>query len=440
MLRGRIAALIAMSLVLAGCDVFDWFEGPTKAPLPGERIAVIAESRAIEPDTRISDVRVTLPEAVANPNWPQPGGSPGHAMQVLAGGGFETAWRSSAGSGASRNGRITSAPVVVAGRVYTLDAGAQLSAFDAATGSTLWRIEVNPENDDSGGTGGGVAFDNGRLYVSTGFAQVLALDADSGKEIWRQNVTAPIRGGPTVGGGRVYVISADNQTHALDAESGRKLWSHSGITESAGIYGGSSPALAGNVVLSAYSSGELFALRGDNGRVLWAESLAGALRADAVSALADIRGFPVVDRGVVYVASHSGRIAAIDLRSGGRIWEQNFGSLYTPWVAGEFLFVTTVDGEVVCLLRRDGRVRWVRKLQHYRDEKNKRGVVVWTGPVLAGDKLFVVSSEGQGVLLSPQSGEIVSQRGLPSAVSVTPIVADRTVYVLTDSAALLALR
>ena len=430
-------SLVVSALALGACD---WFGGPEKTPLGGERIAVIAQSHSVEPDSRLADVPVRLPEPVANDAWAQAGGTPTHAMQHLAAEGFNIAWRADVGSGVSRDGRITAAPVVAAGKIFAVDAGVQVSAFDAAGGGTLWRFDVRPTGDGSGGAGGGVAFDNGRLYVGSGFAQVIALEAETGTEIWRTTLTAPVRGAPTVGGGRVFAITADNQTHSLDADTGRKVWAHAGISESAGIYGGSSPALFQNAVLAAYSSGELFALRADNGRVLWAESLAGALRSDAVSSLADIRGFPVIDRGVVYAASHSGRVAAIDLRSGGRIWEQDFGSLYTPWVAGDFMFITTVENEVVAVTRRDGRVRWVQKLPVWRDTTLKRGRIVWTGPVLVGGRLFLASSEGEALVVTAATGEIESRFGIAGSVTAAPIVANSTIYVLTDSATLIALR
>jgi len=432
-----VLSLVAALFALGACD---WFGGPDKTPIAGERIAVIAQDRSVEPDRRLADLPVRLPDPVVNNAWAQAGGTPTHAMQHLAGEGFNIAWRADVGSGISRDGRISATPIVAAGKIFAVDAGVQVSAFDAAEGGTLWRFDVRPAGDGSGGAGGGVAFDNGRLYVGTGFAQVIALDAETGAEVWRTTLTAPVRGAPTVGGGRVFAITADNQTHSLDADTGRKAWAHAGISESAGIYGGSSPALFQNIVLAAYSSGELFALRADNGRVMWAESLAGALRSDAVSSLADIRGFPVIDRGVVYAASHSGRVAAIDLRSGGRIWEQDFGSLYTPWVAGDFIFVTTVENEVVAVTRRDGRVRWVQKLPAWRDATRKRGRIVWTGPVLVGGRLFLASSEGEAVVLSATSGAIETRFGIAGSVTAAPIVANRTIYVLTDSATLIALR
>lgn len=439
----RIRSVIWLSvaaLALAACGD-SWLGASSKKKLPGERIPVLPQEEGVVPDERISSVAVKLPPEVDNRDWPQPSGYFGEFIPHPAAKGFKVAWRTGVGSANSRDGRVSSVPVVAQGRVYVIDAGSRLSCLDAESGRTVWTFDLEPEYDRSGGgSGGGAAYYEGKLYVATGYAQVVALDAEKGKELWRTTLTAPFRAGPTVGNGRVFAVSMDNQIHALDAATGRKLWTHSGIAEGAGLYGGASPVSAGNMLIAALSSGELFALRADNGRVLWSDSLAGLQKSDAVSALPDVRGYPVVDRGQVIAASHASRLVEIDLRSGARIWEQGFGSFNTPWVAGDFLFMITVDAQLLCVSRRDGRVRWVQQLQHWEDEKGKKGVITWVGPILAGGRLFAANSLGDGVVAVPETGEIESRMSLPGPVSVLPVVANGTVYVLTDDANLVALR
>ncbi|MBM3521862.1 MAG: pyrrolo-quinoline quinone [Alphaproteobacteria bacterium] len=443
MARGRSPTAISLValLLLGGCGLVDrYFGAPPKPPLLGERLAVLGTDSKLEPDPRIADVVVEVPQPVPNAAWPQPGGTPSHSMPPLSVSGIGVAWRVGIGQGASRDGRVTGSAVVADGRVYTLDAGTQLTAIDAANGNRIWSVNIEAQNSRSSGGGGGVAVVGGSLFVATGQAQVIAVDAATGKEQWRTTLTAPFRAGPTVANNRVLAISADNQVHALDAPTGRKLWSTAGITESAGLYGTSSPALEGTIAVATFSSGEIFAMRADNGRTVWNDSLSGVLRTDAISALADVRGLPVIDRGVVYAISHGGRMAAIDLRTGARIWEAAIGSLYSPWLAGDFLFVTTVEGEVAALRKRDGRIRWVSALDRFTDPQRKRGRIVWTGPTLVGNRLVVFGSHGQAVALAPATGEVMDRLRLPGSVTLPPAVANQAMYVVTDEGDLVALR
>jgi outer membrane protein assembly factor BamB len=159
-----------------------------------------------------------------------------------------------------------------------------------------------------------------------------------------------------------------------------------------------------------------------------------------VSGLADIRSQPVIDRGRVYAISHSGRMVAIDLRSGERVWEQEIGSTNIPWVAGDFIYVLANNGSLICLTRRDGRVRWLQELPRYENVEKKRGPLQWTGPVLAGDRLIVLASNGEALSISPYTGDPLGRIEMPDGSYIAPIVADNTLYVLTNDADLVAMR
>ncbi|HEX7969208.1 MAG TPA: PQQ-binding-like beta-propeller repeat protein, partial [Stellaceae bacterium] len=258
--------------------------------------------------------------------------------------------------------------------------------------------------------------------------------------LWRQQVAAPIRGAPTVADNRVFAITVENQLDVLAADDGHRLWSHNGIPETAGLLGGAAPAVEGDIVVVPYTSGEIFALRAENGRPLWTDNLATARPLGALSTLADIRGRPVIDRGRVFALSHSGRMVAIDLRTGDRVWEQEIGGTHGPWIAGDYIYVLSNDVDLVCLTRQDGHVRWVHDLPHYEDEKKKKDPVRWAGPVLAGERLIVAASNGDGLSLSPYTGATLGRLTFPDGVFVDPVVANDTLYVLTDDADVIALR
>ena len=433
-----VLLIVALALALGGCGLFD---KKKKEPLPGERIPVMLLEKKLEPDPRIADLAVRLPPPETNPTWPQTGGYADHAMHHLAVADVpKKAWSIHVGEGSSDERRLLAQPIVAEGKVFTMDTENHVTAYETGTGKRLWRIIVVPEEAEEDAFGGGMAYDGGRVYVTTGAAEALALDAQTGDIIWRQSVTAPVRSGPTVSASRVFAVSVDNQLHALDARDGAKLWSNAGIAEVAALLGGSSPAVEGSIVVAPYTSGELVALRIDNGRQNWTDTLTAVRRADAVSALADIRGLPVIDRGRVYAISNSGRMAAIDIRSGSRIWDIAVPSVQTPWIAGEFVFVLTTQDEIACISRRDGRIRWVMQLPSWADEKKQEGKVFWVGPVLASDRLIVAGSHGKILTISPYDGKILGQVDVDEPVRIPPVVAEGVLYVLTDEGNLIAFK
>lgn len=427
--------LIAAALTLAACG------GDKKVHLEGTRISVLDLDKQLVPDPKLTATPILLPKPFENTAWPEAGGYPNHAMYHLAlGDRISRAWRSSIGDGDSRYGRVVAQPVVADGKIFAMDAQDRVSAYNAATGDRLWRFDPQPEDADDSQFGGGIAYADNRLYVTTGYAQALALDAATGKVIWRQPAASPVHGAPTVADGRVFFITVDNELEVLAAADGHRLWTHNGIPEPASLLGTASPAVEGDIVVVPYSSGEIFALRVENGRPVWTDNLATSRPLGALSSLADIRGQPVIDRGRVIAVSHAGILVSIDLRTGDRVWEQDIGGTHMPWVAGDYIYVLSNDASLVCLRRDDGRVRWVRDLPRYADEADKKDPVRWAGPVLAGDRLIVVSSDGQAFSVSPYTGAPLGFTDFPDGVFVFPVVANKTLYVVTDKADLIALR
>jgi outer membrane protein assembly factor BamB len=441
----RFALLTIAVLSLAGCDtVGGWFEKEQKIEAVGERISVIAFDSQLDPDPQLAETPVALPRPWRNPEWPQAGGYPSHAMHHLElGDRLRTAWTADLGSSANDEQKILAQPVIAGGRVFAMDAAAQVSAFDAASGRRLWRVNLVPRKEDSEATGGGLAYYADKLFVATGYGDVVALEPSTGRAYWATQLKQPIRGAPTADSGRVFVVTYDNQMHALDIERGEQQWAHSGIVEPAGFLGAANPAAEGNTVVVPYSSGEILALRADTGVVAWGEQLVRASgRISQAGALNDINGRPVIDRGRVYAVSQSGRFVAIDLRTGERVWERVIASIQTPWVAGDFIYAITVDAEIICLSRRDGKVKWIRQLRRYLDPKAKtnKGVITWWGPVLAGDRLLVASTEERMLSISPYTGDLIGEVKLSDKAAQPPVVADGTVYIVTDDARLTALR
>jgi outer membrane protein assembly factor BamB len=438
-----LGLLLGLAGVLGGCETVNDYLGPSeKVTIRGERIRVLNTDKSVEPDAEIAGVEVKLPPAAANADWQQPGGAATNAMQHLAAkGSLVEAWNVSAGEGSSSAARVMASPVIGGGRIYTLDAEANVAAFDADSGAEVWRKSLTPEDRDADkGFGGGVAFDNGRLYVSTGFGFVVALDAATGGEVWKRDGVVPFRMAPVAAGGRVYVATQENQLFALDAATGRPVWDHRGIAESAAILRSNSVATDGNIVIVPYSSGELFALRADNGRVLWSDTLSRGGQLTPLASVSDIAAKPVIDRGFIFAISHSGRFVSIDARTGERVWTIDVGGTQRPWVAGDFVFVVTDDSRVLCVTRATGKIRWSKQLQAFRNEESRRGPINWSGPVLASDRLILVSSEGAAVSLSPFDGSQLGEIAISGGAFVAPIVARETLYVLTDAAGLYAYR
>ncbi|HEX8653758.1 MAG TPA: PQQ-binding-like beta-propeller repeat protein [Allosphingosinicella sp.] len=439
-------ALTALSVAVAlatlgGCGIFS-SNGPKGTPTVGQRIPVLTAEAAVEADPELAGVPVTLPPAEVNADWAQGGGSASKSMgHVALGTAPAPAWSVSIGRGSSQNARLAAAPVVGGGRVYTIDSQAVVRAFNPDNGSVAWQHQLTSAQA-SGRThfGGGVSFDGGRVYAVNGAGDAAALDAATGAVIWQVRPGGPLRGTPTVAADTVYVVSQDNQLYALNVANGEQRWTRSGAAEASGVFGVASPAFAQSTVVAGYSSGELAAYRYENGQEVWSDALTRTSVTTSVSALSDIDADPVIDQGRVFAIGQGGRMVAVELNTGQRVWELNVAGIATPWVAGDWVFVVTEQAQLLAIARASGRVRWISQLQRWRNAEDRRGPITWRGPVLAGGRLVLVSSLGHIVFASPVDGSVQATVNGRAPISLPPVVANNTLYILDDSGRLTAYR
>ena len=287
----------------------------------------------------------------------------------------------------------------------------------------------NSNNLSRNGFGGGIAADGGKIFAATGFGSVLALDAGSGQVLWSKMFAIPIREAPTASEGRVFVVNSESELLCLNGADGSSLWTQKGLPENAALLTSASPAVAGNLVFAPYPSGEITAVDVKTGQAKWTDSLAkGAINTSATAIGEAAR--PVVDREAVYAMSRGGQLIATSRDKGVRLWTREIQGTQTPWVAGDTLFVVDVTGKLIALTRKDGKVRWVTALP---------GDGRWNGPVLAGNRLWLASSNGQLVAVDAVSGSISTQSDLGTPVMITPVIAEGRLYVLTDKAKLIAM-
>jgi outer membrane protein assembly factor BamB len=436
----RRAALLLPVAALGGCSLWDSWFGIDKPPLPGTRVAVMGAARGLQlaPGT---PRQVTLPQAVANPDWPQPGGDPAHGMGRLAcGDGAARAWTSDIGEGGGYRQKITAQPVIAGGHVFTMDSDAVVSAFDVTSGSRAWRTETQAEEDRSTNVGGGIAEDGGTLYASTGRSEVLALEAATGTIRWRGKLPNAARSAPTIADGRVYVATLDDQVVALAVADGKRLWAQQAAAAEAAVLGLGAPAYSDGLVVAGFGSGDLLAMRAASGGVAWSDSLASTRGRTSMADFSTIRGMVAIKDGTVYAIGYGGLMLAIDLRTGRRLWERDVGSSETPWLAGDWLFIVSQDAQVAAISRTDGAVAWVTQLDRYEDMEKLKDPIRWIGPVLAGDRLVLVGTNSSLVALNPVTGAVLGSEKLSDKPSVTPVVAGGTMFVVTDNGKLTAFR
>ncbi len=436
-LSRRNALLLPLLLpALSGCGWFDWLTDEEKKGIPGKREPILASLRGLSID---SVEPVTLPPVTANADWLQYGGSVTHVGGNLAGG-LTKAWSTNIGAGGNYRARITAEPLVSGNTVVTMDTDGAVAAFDLATGHQIWRTVTKPKKNHSSNIGGAIGIFGNRVYAVTGRSQALAINLSDGTVAWRADLTSPARSAPLITDGALFVITIDQQLQAFSLADGKYLWSYQATASNTGTIGQAAPAAAEGVLVAGFESGDLAAVRLDSGTLVWTDNMGGIKGQATLSDFGSVRGAPVIDNGLVYAIGLGGLMAALDLRSGRRVWQRDVAGANTPWIAGDFLYVVSTEEKLAALSKDDGSVHWVTDLPRFRNPKRNKGLITWFGPTLVGGKLVLVSDHSKMAVVDAVSGALVTSSDLPGTASTPAVVAQGTVLILTDDATLTAFK
>lgn len=438
---------LAVLSVLAGCERELVLEGerfPVRADLAAS-MPVEGEAAPVAPADRVENraVDIALPAATANADWTHRAGNVRHAApHGLLSAAPQRLWTVDIGAGDSRKNRISAAPVVAEGRIFTMDSDAQVQAT-GTEGAVLWQTPLAAEFDRGGKvSGGGLAVAGGVVYAATGYGELVALEAATGAVIWRQRLDSPVTGAPAVEAGVVYAVGRDGSGWAVRADTGRVMWTVPGAIGATGMIGAAGPSVGENLVLFPFASGGLVAALKTSGVQVWQAPVTGQRVGRAYAGVTDITGDAVVLGETTYVGTASGRTAALDTSSGKRLWTAVEGALNPPLVAGGSVFVVNDENRLVRLDAATGEAIWAVDMPYFEKAKPKKrkAIVPHFGPVLAGGHLVVVSGDGQLRLFDPVDGALIGGAEIPGGAAAAPALAGGVLYVVSGKGQLHAFR
>jgi outer membrane protein assembly factor BamB len=434
---GRRAALMMpmafAPLALTGCD------DDKKVKIKGLQVPVLPVVAPLTP--AVDAPPVSVPAAVNLQDWPQYMANTSHAPGNVAGpGGLTQAWRASAGEGGGYRQPLQASPITADGKIFTMDANGNVTAFSASSGAQLWRTYTRPKHTSVLNIGGGIGYDAGTLYASTGYSELLAIDPASGKINWRQPLDFPARSAPSIGAGLVAVVCQNDLLLTFDANSGAPGWRFLGevtpAAASVAVIG--APAIAAGIVVAGFSSGTLAALDANSGTPVWEQSFAASY--GGTVSFADIAAAPVIANGVVYAISLGGSMQAIDLRSGAKVWERNAAGNQAIYAAGDFIFVLDANQKLAAVHADDGLVTWAVQVPNFKNMKKKKNPINWSGPMMLNGLLVLSNDHGEIAMIDPADGSIKSTARIDAPADLPPIAAGGLLLQLTRNATLTAYR
>ena len=442
MLDLKSGLMIVVSLVfLFGC-------AQEQVIVPGKREPISSVDSTAKPEDMSGFIKTgskpfTLAVGIENDTWSQSHGTPKtRIVNPSLDGNLDLLWSTSVGKGDQARNRITAEPIVFDSKIFTVDSHMVLSAT-GLTGKILWQRDLTPDGESKGEvSGAGLAAGANKIFVATSYGFLHAIEPASGQDIWAQALLGSGSTRPTYYEGLVYLVSNDESAWAIDAETGRVNWTLDNISDVNNLINNSAPALSEKFAIFGYGSGEVQAVFKKSGLAIWSTTISGGRNGRALSIVEDIVTSPVIDGSTVFVANGSGRITALDLNSGKRLWGKSFGTLGNIWPAGDSLFLVNDLSQLVRMDKLTGDVVWSVQLPSFvkiNPQKSKE-VVAHFGPIVTEDKIILTSSDEKLRIYSPVDGSAISELKVPGGATSKPVIANNTLYFVSRDGDLHAFR
>lgn len=335
----------------------------------------------------------------------------------------KTVWSRDTGSGSDEH-YLAFAPAVSQGAVYTVDYTGTVMAVSALNGRKLWRADLRLPISSGPSVGGGI------VVFGTLDGHLVALNATTGKKAWIANLSSSLLSPPAIGNNVIVVHTHDGNVAAFNANNGQQLWLYTGATPNLMLEAGTKPAIAGNLVVVGFANGQLAAFNLQNGVLQWLRPIALPAGANAIESMVDV-GTPVISNGVVYDDAFHGNVVALNLYNGEQIWQHSLSAYMPITLANGKVIVTSETGRIWALDQKTGQQDWVQDSLQYR---------FVTGPAAVANEVVVGDYQGYIHWLSLDNGQLLARTKIDStAIQAQPVVVNSQVYATSSGGELAVL-
>ena len=317
-------------------------------------------------------------------------------------------------------------PVIVGDVMYAASADGDVTAIDRNDGDDLW--DISTDESLIGAVGGG----DGLVLVSTVNGVLIALSSDDGKELWRAKLSSEMLAASQAAEGVVVAQTIDGKISGFDKANGTLLWQYNATVPTLTLRSSGSPVLDSDTAYIALSSGRVIALNIRTGLQLWEQQVTLPEGRTELERLLNYDGQPLLVGSDLYVSGYQGRVTALEKNTGKIEWSEKLSTTGQPAFGNGNLYLTQSDDTVVALKMATGRRLW---------ENNQMSLRHLSAPVVIGDYVAVADFDGYIHLLNQSDGQFADRYSLWYSEGIrNALLSDgNTLYILANSGKISAL-
>jgi outer membrane protein assembly factor BamB len=387
--------------------------------------------------------------------------------------------RKSTGLGRMIEGNVTDAPIILVDDIVNSASGAEKArvAIEATAGKAVSGLFAVIDYESQSGLRWRQQRDIAvqSLFKLHDFGLDLQNDRPPPRQAYRLLWHAPVSGGfpfhvvpksaPLLIGSVIYRGCDAGKMQAFDAGTGRIIWEYQATGAAAGKGIWSSPAFHQDRIYFGAYNGVAYCLNAADGQVVWAVAQGEWIGASPLV---------VPQHGLVYFGIEyerpwaQGGIAALDMRTGQKVWEYPVRKFQhgspAHWAGGDLVLWGTADHLMAAIQAKTGKTIWTfktrRSVKYAPAVCEKRGLVAfasfdksiyvldaatgrklgeweteeicYTTPLIVGDRLFCGSGDRNLYVIDLASMSLIKKIPAGARVYCSPRLVDGKVMVGTN--------
>ena len=273
------------------------------------------------------------------------------------------------------------------------------------------------------------------IYIADNIGFIYSIDLLTGELIWVKDHSISIKSSIKVFNNKIVVIDQDNKILCLNTKDGTRFWdvlSISSFIKSQTLLPIAISDL-GNII-TINSSGDIFKIDMSTGDILWSANTSVSDYADASDFFKSSN--LVIDKNKAFVSTGSYTIS-YNIDDGTINWETLANSIGTPVIVNNNIFLVSENGYFIILNKNTGEIKSsVNLLKNLKKKKQNTQIVSF---IMGSGKIYSVTKNGYLIITSANSGKVESYKRLAKSISVSPIISDNKLFILTENSKIIGL-
>jgi outer membrane protein assembly factor BamB len=255
------------------------------------------------------------------------------------------------------------------------------------------------------------------IFISTRSGHLSALNVSSGERLWEVQLDSFSERPLTYSNGFIYIVTAGQVAYSIEAASGKRTWVHdAGFPDMVTVRRAPAPLIHDGRVLIGLATGELLALRADDGKRIWRYN---PFYQEAK--FKDVIGDLSVHNGKLLVSRYDGFIGLVDISQERQvIWQDRQPSAASSTFRAGRFYVGLTNGEVISYEAASGRVNW-----------RKHSGTTPAFLIASETNLYVFGADGRVTCWDTGTGDYQWGDDLGGRINTPPIIVGNKMFVAT---------